>query len=124
MPTLFEYALIILFLLVIVLIFLYNRAKAQNQRLFEQLQGLASSKQSLSTKYGKMTEQFMPFLEKYPYNQNSFRFIGSPIDGVQFEKDKVVFVEFKVGNTQLSLRQKEIRDLINRKKVEFREFRI
>lgn len=124
MPTLFEYALIILFLLVIIFIYLYNRAKKENQRLFEQLRQVASSKQSLSTKYGKMTEQFMPFMEQYPYNQNAFRFIGSPIDGVQFEKDKVIFVEFKAGNAQLSVKQKEIRDLINRKKVEFREFRI
>lgn len=124
MPTLFEYALLILFLLVIVLIFLYKKTKNENERLFHQLQIVASSKHSLSAKYGKMTEQFLPFLDKYPYDEQRFRFIGSPIDGVQFEKDKIVLVEFKTGNAQLSLRQKEIRDLVNKGKVEFREFRI
>ena len=71
-----------------------------------------------------MTEQFLPFLESYPYNEQNFRFIGSPIDGVQFEGDKIIFIEFKAGESGLTARQKEIRDIINKGKIEFKEFRI
>jgi len=94
------------------------------RRLRRELGLLAFSKQSLSTKYGKMSEQFMPFLETYPYDRHNFRFIGTPIDGVQFEPDKIVFVEFKTSGSTLSTKQKLIKGLINDGKIEFRELRI
>ena len=79
---------------------------------------------SLSVKYGKMSEQFFPFLDSYPYDRQNFRFLGAPIDGVQFEKDGIVFVEFKTAGSQLSERQKEIKWLVKNGKVDFREIRI
>ena len=85
---------------------------------------LQSSKQSLSTKYGKMSEQFFPFMKDYPYDEHGFRFIGSPVDGVQFCDDKIVFVEFKASNSALSEKQRKIKELIKNKKVDFEEFRI
>ena len=115
---------IILFILLIALILLYKRARNKISELRLQLSDLVTRKQSLSTKYGKMSEQFFPFLEKYPYDENNFRFIGNPIDGVQFEKDKIIFVEFKIGDSKLTVRQKEIRDLVNKGKVGFKEFRV
>ena len=36
---------------------------------------------SLSSKYGKLTEQFLPLIDSYPWNSQKFRFLGSPIDG-------------------------------------------
>lgn len=83
-----------------------------------------SRKQSLSTKYGKMTEQFMPFLKTYPYDENNFRFLGTPIDGVQFNDDGIVFVEFKAAGSRMSPNQKKIKDLVEEKKVKFEEIRI
>jgi predicted Holliday junction resolvase-like endonuclease len=85
---------------------------------------LKSSKQSLATKYGRLTEQFMPFMKDYPYDAQQFRFIGTPIDGVQFEPDKIVFVEFKSADGRLSAKQKAIKDLVLNKKVEFKEVRV
>ena len=35
---------------------------------------------SLSSKYGKLTEQFLPLIDSYPWNSQKFRFLGSPID--------------------------------------------
>lgn len=93
-------------------------------RLRGALRELAFGKQSLAVKYGKMSEQFFPFMKDYPYSTENFRFLGTPIDGVQFEKDRVVFVEFKAGSSGLSARQKEIKELVERKKVEFEEVRI
>ena len=66
----------------------------------------------------------MPFLKNYPYESSNFRFIGTPIDGIQFEDDKIVFVEFKVGDSRLTAKQEKIKDLINKKKVNWEEFRI
>ncbi len=85
---------------------------------------LAFRKSSLSSRYGKMTEQFMPFLGDFPYDPTNFRFLGSPIDGIQFEDDKIIFIEFKTANSQMSEKQRHIADLVWRKKVEFEEHRI
>ncbi|MEK7061927.1 MAG: Holliday junction resolvase-like protein [Patescibacteria group bacterium] len=82
------------------------------------------AKKSLSSKYGKMSEQFMPFLRLFPYNSQNFRFLGSPVDGVQFENDKIIFMEFKSAGSGLSPRQKEIKHLIANKQIYFEEFRI
>ena len=79
---------------------------------------------SLSVKYGKMSEQFFPFLDTYPYDKQNFRFLGSPIDGIQFEKDKIIFIEFKANTSKLTDKEKEIRWLIKNKKVQFEERRI
>lgn len=94
------------------------------RRAVKLLKATKFAKMSLSTKYGKMTEQFMPFLKNYPYDSQSFRFIGTPIDGIQFNENEVVFIEFKSATSQLSLKQKQIKDTINNKKVSFAEIRI
>lgn len=88
------------------------------------LKEIKFAKASLSTKYGKMTEQFMPFLARYPYDPDRFRFIGSPIDGIQFEDDRIVLVEFKVSGSRPSINQNKIRDLVEKRRVVFEEFRL
>ena len=83
-----------------------------------------SLRRSESTRYGQITEQFMPFISDYPYDSKQFRFLGSPIDGVQFEEDKIVMIEFKSAGSKLSTRQRKIRDLIKEGKVDFQEKRV
>ena len=68
-------------------------------------------------------EQLFPFMKNYPYNPRNFRFIGTPIDGLSFEDDHIAFIEFKTGNSNLSGLQKRIKDLIQKKKVEWKEIR-
>ena len=94
----------------------FSMRENYNQLLF--------SKQSQSEKYGQFTEQWLPFSSKFPYNSQNFRFIGKPIDGISFEDDKVVFVEFKTNKSQLSDSQKNVRELVDKKKVEWLEFRV
>ena len=79
---------------------------------------------SLSTKYGRLTEQFLPLVESYPWDPSNFRFLGSPIDGVQFDDKRIILVEFKSGNSQLSSRQRKIRDQVKNHKVEFEVIKI
>lgn len=65
-----------------------------------------------------------PFLESWPYDPNNFRFIGSPIDGISFEDDEIVFIEIKTGNSRLSRNQKNIKALVSEGKVSFASFRV
>ena len=83
-----------------------------------------SLRRSESTRYGQITEQFMPFISDYPYDSKQFRFLGSPIDGVQFEEDKIVMIEFKSAGSQLSTRQRRIRNLVREGKVDFQDIRV
>ena len=73
---------------------------------------------------GFTTEQWLPLAESYPWDPGNFRFLGAPIDGVQFEDDRVVLVEFKSGGSRLSDRQLRIRELVQSGRVEFREVRV
>lgn len=121
----YELAMILVLLIFIgIMILLYKRLWVKHERSKLDLAEVNFRKKSLSSKYGKMTEQFLPFLDSYPYDEQSFRFLGSPIDGIQFEPDKVVLVEFKTAGSKLTKRQKEIKHLVETGKVEFQEFRI
>jgi len=112
-----ETLILLLLVFLISTLLLYRKVQVQNRLL-------VSRSQSLSTKYGKMTEQFMPFLKDYPYDEQKFRFIGSPIDGIQFQDDKLVIVEFKTGDSRLTTRQRKIRDLVKKGRVYFEEITI
>ena len=106
-----------LVLTIIILFLLWRRA-------VKLLKTTKFSKISLSTKYGKMTEQFMPFLKNYPYNPNDFRFIGTPIDGIQFNEDEIILVEFKTSTSSLSYKQKSIKEIVKSGKIKFEEYKI
>src|SRR5664279_3258170 len=79
---------------------------------------------------GKVSEHLAPFIH-FPYNPRDARFIGSPIDIIVFNGagdgniTEVVFLEVKSGDSaSLTVRQRQIRALIEAKKVEWRELRI
>ena len=118
MDVLFPW-LIILFL-VLGLILAYSWIK----RLHKANGLLKSREKSIFTKHGQMAEQFLPFSRKFPGNPQDFRFLGSPVDGVCFDDDRVLIVEFKTGKSRLSDRQKHIRDLVRSGKVYFQEVRL
>jgi predicted Holliday junction resolvase-like endonuclease len=92
--------------------------------LFRRLRALRSAKQSQSTRYGQITEQFAPHLATWPWDPKNFRFIGSPIDGIQFTPDGVVFVEIKSADARLSPLQQEVRRHVEEGRVTWREVRI
>ncbi|MCX5835737.1 MAG: hypothetical protein NTX62_01960 [Deltaproteobacteria bacterium] len=108
---------IVFLLLVILLYYFYKRSGNFEERL----QQLRFDKNSQSVRYGKTVEQWIPFSSNFPFSRQDFRFIGAPIDGIAFEKDKIVFVEFKAGDSKLSEKQKQIRQLVENKKIEWFE---
>lgn len=106
--------------ILVLLVWLYRKAVF----LQRELSDLRFSKDSQSVKYGKLTEQWIPFSEKFPYSKEKFRFLGNPIDGLVFDEDKIVFCEFKTASSQLNENQKRVRSLVEQKKVEWFEFKV
>ena len=75
---------------------------------------------------GLVAEQFAPFTKKFDelgWDPQEFKFLGRPVDGVQFQDDEVIIVEFKTGASQLTSRQRNIKKLIAEGKVRFEEIR-
>ncbi len=105
------------FILIMVLRRLTKRVVSMNSNF-------KSKYMSTLTRHGQMAEQFMPLSKQFPGDPKNFRFLGSPIDGVSFEDDKVLIVEFKTGQSKLSERQKHIRELVKAGKVYFKEVRL
>ncbi len=115
--------LILFFLLLISLILLYFFF-SKYSNLKEKFDELSFLKKSQSVKYGKLTEQWIPFSDDFPFDSSSFRFLGSPVDGVAFNDDSVVFCEFKSNTSSLSEKQKKIKKLILDKKVKWLEMHL
>jgi predicted Holliday junction resolvase-like endonuclease len=110
----------IIAILLIALFLFYKKIRGLQFELAE----LNFRKNSQSVKYGQLTEQWLPFLDKFPYDSQQFSFIGKPIDGLVFADDKIVFCEFKTHKSRLNERQRYIKDLVERKKVEWLEFNL
>jgi predicted Holliday junction resolvase-like endonuclease len=94
------------------------------KKIGESLKEIEKRGRSLSSTYGRITEQFAPFISSYPYDPQDFRFIGSPIDGVQFNDDGIIFIEVKSSRSRLSEREKKVKELVERGMVSWMEFRI
>jgi len=116
-----ELILAFLVLVLAIISFVLYRRMTELERDFSDLK---SSKQSMSTRYGQISEQWLPLMKDFPYDPKQFRFLGSPIDGVAFSEDKIVFCEFKFSKSQLTQKQRAIRDLVKAGKVEWKEFRV
>jgi predicted Holliday junction resolvase-like endonuclease len=83
-------------------------------------------KRSGATLKGKAFEHFAPWFPSFPFNPGDFSFIGSPVDMVGFvdfdnpeKKGRVIFLEMKTGKSKLSEKQKQIRDAVMEKRVDY-----
>ena len=92
--------------------------------LYKRLLSQRSKVRSLSVRHGLVAEQFLPFSQRFPGDPRNFRFLGSPVDGIAFEKDKIIIVEFKSGRSQLSSLQRHIKGLVEQGRVSFQEVRV
>ena len=90
--------------------------------VMQMLEEERSRQRSISASYGRITEQWFPLMQRYPYDSANFRFLANPIDGVQFEDDRIVFVEFKSRSAELSTVQRKIKQLVLAGKVFWEEF--
>ncbi len=92
--------------------------------LRDQLAHLSSAKRSQSTRYGQITEQFAPFMASWPWDPKRFKFLGDPIDGIQFTDDGIVLVEIKSASSRLSTVQRQVRDHVQAGRVRWQEVRV
>lgn len=79
---------------------------------------------------GKFSEQLAPYLPGFQYDPTDARFIGTPIDLLIFRglstgnPEEIVFLEIKSGKSNLSPKQREIRDLVNDGKVRWEIYQV
>lgn len=77
----------------------------------------------LHQRIGKLTsQQYHMFMKQYPYNPDNFRYLGDPIDGIQFEEDKILFVWFKTRKTIRTPEQDHIKNLLENGNVSWFEW--
>lgn len=83
-----------------------------------------SQKKSGEVRLGHIAETLAPFLDQFDFEPERCSFMGQPIDYISFGDDEITFIEVKSGNSQLSQKQRHIRDLVNAKLVSWKEVRI
>ena len=81
-------------------------------------------RKSSEVRLGHIGENLAPFTRCWPWDPNNFRFLGNPVDGVQFNDDEIIFVEIKTGGARLSKSQKQFKQLVEAGKVSFVTFKI
>ncbi len=106
-----------------ILLYLYERKRRRKEE--KRCEEILSQHRSTLVKHGQKWEHFVPFMTQFEEvgNKENFVFLGSPIDGVCFDEDFIKFIEVKTGTSQLSEKQKRIRDLVEKKKVRWYELR-
>ena len=87
-------------------------------------QKVTSQKKSSEVRLGHIAETLAPFLEQFEFDPETCTFMGRPIDYISFGDDEITFIEVKSGKSQLSAKQRHIRDLVNNKLVAWKEVRI
>ena len=88
-------------------------------------------KRSQAVKGGQLAEQLAPFLPNFPCKPADAHFLGQPIDYIAFpglcEKntvDEILLIEVKTNTSQLSSREKEIREAVKSGRIRYVEYRI
>lgn len=83
-------------------------------------------KRSRAVLGGQMAEQVAPFLPDFPCNPADCRFVGKPLDFIAFPSSsetgrisEILLIEVKTGSSQLSPREKDIRDAVASGKVRY-----
>jgi predicted Holliday junction resolvase-like endonuclease len=98
-----------------------SKKKAATQKRVENTTG--------SVNMGFILERLAPVLEHFPFDKNDCRSLFDPIDYVIFEGlqktgkvQKIFFVDIKSGKAKLKANQKAIKQIIEQKKVEFKNY--
>lgn len=85
---------------------------------------------SRSAIFGEVYEKILPALPNFPYAPKDMVFIWKWCDYIIFDGlseghlREIVFLELKSGNATLNANEKMIRDIVDRKKIRYSEYRI
>jgi len=118
--------LFVIFLLVLLIIFQEIRIKIKLKKIRQD-----AVKRSNAVKGGQLAEQLAPFLPNFPCNPADAHFLGQPIDYIAFPGlcengtvDEILMIEVKTNTSQLSSREKEIREAVKSGRIRYVEYRI
>lgn len=137
-----------IFVLILVMFFFFGKVigslseKAKTQKLIKAERNDAV-KRSRAVLGGQITEQLSPLLKDFPARLDEVSFLGKPVDFIAFrgledenrnsnndrtetEKcrcDEVLFIEVKTGNSQLSAREKAVKEAIDSGRVRYTVWR-
>ena len=119
--------LIFVIILLVLLLIIQQIALARKLKKIRQ----DTLKRSNAVKGGQLAEQLAPFLPNFPCNPADAHFLGQPIDYIAFpglcEKntvDEILLIEVKTNTSQLSSREKEIREAVKSGRIRYVEYRI
>ncbi len=79
---------------------------------------------------GQFAEQLAPHFPNFPYSPTELRWLGKPIDYVVFKGmdiddiQEIIFLEIKSGKSQLNEHQRQIRKVVEEKKVRWDTYRV
>ena len=110
------------------------------QDLKERKKGLRARRKAISqtsevgakaVNIGFILERIAPSMNDFPFDRNDCRSLFDPIDYVIFEGlskkgsvTKILFADIKTGGARLGPNQKEIRDVIEQKRVVWDEYEV
>ncbi len=121
--------LLLIFVIIALVLLLIIQQIAMSRKLKKVRQDAV--KRSNAVKGGQLAEQLAPFLPNFPCNPADAHFLGQPIDYIAFpglcEKDSVdeiLLIEVKTRTSQLSAREKGIKQAVEAGKIRYLEYRI
>lgn len=98
--------------------------KAELEEMTEKFEKSRGKQISERVRLGQTAENFAAFHEQFPYNRKDTKALFQPVDLICFEEDEIIFIDVKTGNSQLSKKQRKIRDNIKAGKVRFEVHRL
>ena len=83
-----------------------------------------SLRKSREVVFGQSAEKLAPFLDSFGFDPQRSQFLGQPIDYIVFEEEEIAFIEVKTGKARLTKKQRDIKKLVEDKKITWKEVRI
>ncbi len=86
-------------------------------------------KRSQSVILGSVYEKILPFLPGFPYSPKDMVFVGKGFDYLVLDGlsegnlKRVVFLEVKTGTSKLNANERQLRSVVESRKVAFEEYR-
>ena len=130
------FALLLFLLMIFMLCFYLGKKAGSAEAQKDQLKLIEEARadavrRSRSVLNGQLVEQISPFLPNFPCNPADCRFVGKPIDFIAFagleendSVDEILFVEIKTNSSQLSQRERSLKEAVEKKKIRWVEFRV
>jgi len=126
---LFETIVFAILFVVFLGLFIWQRSKNEQMKKQHELDLIETRKdavkRSRSIIEGQVAEQLVPHFPEWKYTPSEARFIASPLDYVVFSGlsennvKEIIFIEIKTSKSQVTKRQKSVREAIKNGKVRY-----